>query len=410
MDKYVEELFNQLHDLCHRIIGYLDAKADLKPNLRFVEDDEPKVLLFPNTKKNVSKENKTEQGFVEFTDEEIKQMPKKLQRLIIINKKRCRIREHVSGKNSTTYEIRFRSEGYNISASGKTKELAKANMLKKLLKAKPQVKENDIPTTFHSFATFYFETFRKDMVTPETFRTDLNRYKKHLQPYFKEKALSRITPADCKKLLDDIEEAGKGKTADELYSLMSIIFKSAIAHHLIDRNPLATVLKSCHEKESGEALTKEEESLLLAIKEPTFDVAFAIALYTGLRPNELKTAQIDGDFIIAVNSKRKRIGNSKARKIEYKRIPICKRLIPFLKNGIPKLPTAQLLRRRFKAILPTHKLYDLRTTFNTRCKELGVSDHARMHFMGHSLGALGNAYTDLSEEYLLKEGKKLNEW
>ena len=53
MDKYLEELFNQIHDLCHRIQGYLDAKSALKPNLRFA-DNEPKVISFPggdNTKK-----------------------------------------------------------------------------------------------------------------------------------------------------------------------------------------------------------------------------------------------------------------------------------------------------------------------------------------------------------------------
>ena len=43
-----------------------------------------------------------------------------------------------------------------------------------------------------------------------------------------------------------------------------------------------------------------------------------LALYTGLRPNELYTAKIEGNFIVAINSKRKN------RKLEYKKIPISK--------------------------------------------------------------------------------------
>ena len=71
-----------------------------------------------------------EREFVEFTEKEIYKMPKIFKSLIIIKKKRCRIRRRQCG-SATTYEIRFRSDGYNISASGKTKELAKANFLKK---------------------------------------------------------------------------------------------------------------------------------------------------------------------------------------------------------------------------------------------------------------------------------------
>lgn len=90
--------------------------------------------------------------------------------------------------------------------------------------------------------------------------------------------------------------------------------------------------------------------------------------------------------------------------------PILDRLRPFIQDGIPELPSPQLLHRRVSAALPNHKLYDLRTIFYTRCDEGGVAQPARDEFVGHSAGALTNAYRDLSDEYLLREERKLNEW
>lgn len=193
-----------------------------------------------------------------------------------------------------------------------------------------------------------------------------------------------------------------------MYSLLSVIFKSAIAHGIIERSPLDTVQHIQHERQHGTALTKEEENVLLdrinALNEQNTIIAIALALFCGLRPNELKTAKISCNFIIAENSKRHN------QKTEYKRIPIINRLRPFLKKGIPKLPTPQILRRRVSCALPNHKLYDLRTTFYTRCQEYGVSSIARDYFVGHTNGRLESTYTDLSDEYLLKEGEKLNKW
>ena len=129
-----------------------------------------------------------------------------------------------------------------------------------------------------------------------------------------------------------------------------------------------------------------------------------LMLCTGARPNELETARIDGKFIVMKNSKRK------TREIEYKKIPIIDLLRPYLPAGgdIPKIPLRNNLERNFAKTVPNHKLYDLRTTFNTKCEEAGVANTARMKFMGHSLGTLRDTYTDLSDEYLLREGAKLN--
>ena len=197
------------------------------------------------------------------------------------------------------------------------------------------------------------------------------------------------------------------KSTHEIRSIMSVIFKGAIAHGIIERNPLDIVVVENYDQEHGKALTKEEESKLLSdVSGTPRGILYAICLYTGLRPNELrKPIRIEERLLIAVNSKRK------GQRVEYKRIYICDKLAAILENvdEIPMLHD-KYLSTEFPKHCPGHKLYDLRVTFNTRCKELGVSDHARQHFMGHSLGALGNAYTDLSDEYLIKEGMKLNKW
>ena len=115
-------------------------------------------------------------------------------------------------------------------------------------------------------------------------------------------------------------------------------------HRLIDYNPLDIVIHTKHESQHGIALTKEEEKKLL---DHTNDVvlrnALALGLSTGMRPNEYKTAKIEGKFIVAVNSKRKN------GKIEYKKIPITKMLEPYLKDGI-NVPTENRLRAAIRAV------------------------------------------------------------
>ena len=53
------------------------------------------------------------------------------------------------------------------------------------------------------------------------------------------------------------------------------------------------------------------------------------------------------------------------------------------------------------------KLYDLRTTFFTRCEMCGVAEPARNEFIGHSGGTIKDTYTDLPDNYLQKEAQKI---
>ena len=197
----------------------------------------------------------------------------------------------------------------------------------------------------------------------------------------------------------------KGRTAETLHSLFNQIFVCAVKHGIIKNNPLNMCFYKKHKREHGNALTKEEEKKLLTeYKETPFLIDFAIALFTGLRPNEYATAQINGNFIIARNSKRK------DNEEETKRIPITPMLKPFIENTESlHMHRPAAIAKRLKALFPNHILYDLRTTFQTRCTECGIAEVAIGLFMGNAIGCeLKKAYTDVSEEWLLKEGEKLN--
>ena len=351
-------------------------------------------------------------GIVEFTNTEIQSMPKTFKRIILLQKKQCHLRTRKSGNGGTTYEIRFRRDGFDVHACGKTIERAKQNFIEKLKTAKPVEKKKikgggfSFPDTFTAFALYHFENFKKEKVSPEHYSNILSIFTRYLAAHFKERKLNEIAPLECKTLIDGVKAKGKGKTADDLHSILNGIFKNACNHKIIENNPIALISYVKHERESGCAISREEENTLFnALNGSIFETAAALGLYCGLRPNEMKTAQIKGDFIKAINSKRKN------GKIEYKLIPIIDRLRPHLPcNGVFDIPNLDMYRRAIKKALPNHKAYDLRTTFYTRCDELGVAPPARDEYVGHSAGVLTNTYRDLSKEYLLKEGQKLNSW
>lgn len=378
-----------------------------------------------NDNKNKASDN-NEVGIVRFTKKEISLMPKTFRKQFRTAGCTAHVLRRKSGKNTWNYMIRYRKGGYYIVATSNDLEEAKRKFIEKLHAAdelkrqqdiakvtgmpvtpSPLLKQpeevNGIPTTFDKFADYYFEKFYKRKVCDETFRVTLSNYKNHVLPHFGSMRLSSVTADKCQQLLDSLIDQDKLRTEENVYTMLNMLFKVAVKHAVIEHNPMDMVFHTKHERKHGKALTKDEERKLLTETEGTpYQQMFAVALYTGLRPNEYKTAYIENGFIVANNSKRKN------GKIELKKIPIMPMLAPYVKDG-DELTFYRLeqIRHKFNSILPRHKLYDLRTTFYTRCTECGIAEVAIKKYVGHTLGGLADTYADLSDEFLIKEGQKL---
>ena len=356
-----------------------------------------KVLPGQNTDNNFT-------GFLKFTEKEISEMPKKFRQTFRIDGCAARVYRRKCGKHTYNYEIRYRKDGYDVYACANNLDIAKGKFIERLKAADkegPKVRSS-APISFTAFALYFIDNFWKRKVTEATYKNEMYRFNNHIKPYFVEKPLRKITPLDCQTLLDKFTEKGQTKTANEIYSALNKIFVAAIKHGIITRNPLDLVFKEKHYSTHGKALSKEEERALLSHMSGTrYQLLFAVVLYTGLRPNEYRTARIEGDFIVARNSKQK------DGKEHFKKIPITPMLAPYL-SGVTELRFVDLkyMTDKLHEVLPEHKLYDLRTTFYTRCQECGVAEVALKTFVGHSLGGLADTYTDLSDEYLLREGSK----
>ena len=340
---------------------------------------------------------------IKFSQKELKLMPRKFIQLFRVQGMTARVYRRESGNGNQNYEIRLRTHGYNIYASSNNLEEAKHKFIDKLVEfEKYGDTKSTVPDTFVKFTEYFFDNFYSRKVVASTLRVAKSQFKNHLSPYFGDVPIRRIVPKQCQALFDGLEEQGKGKTAEDVFTLLNLIFKAAIKHGIIKHNPLDMVFHSKHEREHGTALTKEEEKKLLAETAGTpYQQMFAVGLYTGMRPNEYYTAKVEGDFIIANNSKRKN------GKVELKKIPITPMLAPYVKAGDElKFYRLEQIRHKFNGILPGHKLYDLRTTFYTRCTECGIAEAAIKKYVGHTLGGLADTYTDLSDEFLLAEGRK----
>lgn len=379
-----------------------------------LEEARENNFLFNLREENAQQERELgTSAIAEFTEKEILKMPRTLRKYFKVGK----IKGHVRRRANGTVEIRCQINKIPISGAGSTLERAKENFIKSLTAAgfdEDYQKSLGLRGNmyFCEFADMWFLQVKKPTVKLNTYKSHLSTYRAHIKPFFEGKRMKSITPLQIQPLFNKLDAEGKTRTIELVRLLLNQIFEAAVGERLIGKNPLSAVKVLKYETKNGEALSYEDERLLLAeLNGSAYKLPFVIMLYTGVRRSELQSLTVEGDFVKVKNSKIKR-----AQKITYRKIPITPMLRPYLEAAADSdLITAvntdpDVLSHNFKRVCPAHHLHELRHTFITRCQECGVPREVVSVWAGHAAdrSMTTTVYTHFSENFMKEQAEKVN--
>ncbi len=339
---------------------------------------------------------------IKFTNKEIQMMSFTFKKEFIANGLAAHVLKKESGRNSYCYEIRYRSNGYNIIASSTDLAEAKRKFLAKTVpseieKYRVQKCKTGINLLEEVFNEWY--QYKKGTITEkELKRFYVNFYA--LPENLRKKPIAAVRTGDIDKVMKNV----KPRKYEELRTLFNGIFKYAVASGIITHNPVALIKFKRAERQNREALSEEEiKSFLERVELPEFEPirqGAYLLYFFGLRPCEVdQETRKEGDFLIARNRKRKN------GKIEYKKIPIPTQVQGLIDWNRPLVFNCSNWKRDklFKALLgdSENTSYCLRHTFSTVCQEYLQRPDIVDIWMGDSPQRLvGKVYTHFSDKFM----------
>ncbi|MBQ4269212.1 MAG: hypothetical protein IJB97_06140 [Clostridia bacterium] len=336
-------------------------------------------------------------------------MEKDFKKIFIANGLVAHIRTRRSGANGIIYDIRFRSHGYDITASSKDLKIAKAEFLQKTkageiekYKVTPYKRKHTVKNALHVIFSEWL-SLKKGTVGDK----ELKRFESNFNNLPEELRYTPITAIRAVDL-DAIMKEVQPRKYEELRTLFNGIFKYAVASGIIQNNPVALIKFKRAERQNREYLSEDEiKAFLGRIKDEKYnDIRqFAYTLYFfGLRPCEIdEETHREGEFLIARNRKRKN------GKIEYKKIPIPTQAQELIDWDKPL--TADLHRLKIndimKELLADKTAYCLRHTFATVCQQYVRPDIVDI-WMGDSPTRLvGKVYTHFPDSFMIENMAKV---
>lgn len=373
-----------------------------------------KVLTFPGVKESKDKE---ESAGLNFTDKEIKALPKNI-REKFVNQKNISYREETG-----VYEIRKQIDGVSYFGSSKNRDEAVRKFLQdvrnggkpargKLAPAPAVIEVPKVSPPFNDVAAQWLE-LRKPIIKETTYEHYESVFRANVFPAYNGRRVDELKQSDCQELINCYIEQKKYRTADKIYQALKAVFEFALGEELIERSPMRFIKPPQYEEQNGVALTMEEErDFLRLLAESKCDEvikhALIFLLYTGARRSELAGARIEGDFISVICAKVRKGFNEKRRLI-----PITPKLAAWMRAfKLEKMRGVRpdALTQAFKRLMPAHHLHELRHTFITRCQECGVPREVVSVWAGHAADGTqtSTVYTHFSREFMKEQAQKVD--
>lgn len=255
-------------------------------------------------------------------------------------------------------------------------------------------KAADVDMAFDSLVELYFEDL-STRLREYTLRNKHYLIDGKILPYFKDKPVNSITPADIRKWQAEMLSQGYADTyLRSVYNQLNAVFNYAVTFYNLRENP-------CHKagsigKKNAEEMkywTKEEfEKFIAAVSDkPTSRVIFTTLFYTGLREGELLAlTPADIDFqnrTLRVNKSYQRIEQRDV--ITDPKTPKSKRVIsipPFLADILQEYISLIYGIKKNNRIFAHTKHY-LAKEMERGCKASGIKK-IRIHDLRHSHCAL----------------------
>ena len=405
----LEELAKNIKEMATTPTADEDILTVLKIANSFITEETIQNLIDAG-ELTVEEDSETESlgsEIITFTKGEITKMDKTFKKHFIINGYIAHVTKRQSGKKGFYYQIRYRRNGYNVEASSVNLQEAKRKFLEK---TKPENIGKYLVKKMKSGFNLLEEIFEEwhaykkgTVVDKEHLRFKVNFMA--LPEELRQKPITQIRTVDIDTVMKDV----KPRKYEELRTLFNGIFKYAVASGIIQHNPVALIKFKRAERQTRDALPKDEIiAFLERIKQPKYDEirqAMYLLYFFGLRPCEVDNdAHKEGNFLIARNRKRKN------GKIEYKKIPIptqAQGLIDWNKPLTFQTQSKYAQDELIKDLLGGKTGYYLRHTFSTVCQQYVRPDIVDI-WMGDSPQRLvGKVYTHFPDEFMCEQMQKV---